>query len=115
MEKYFSFALRAIQLCQHLSEKEKEFVLSRQILRSGTSIGANLEENRGVRSSSDFHAMISNVYKEARETSCRLDLLHASKHLTERQLDNLHTGHEELIRISSAAQLTMKTKIQKGK
>jgi len=54
MEKSFSFALRIIKLYQHLSDRKKEFVLSKQILRSGTSIGANLEESRGAQSSSEF-------------------------------------------------------------
>ena len=115
MEKSFSFALRIVRLYQHLSDKKKEFVLSKQILRSGTSIGANLEESRGAQSASDFQAKISIAYKEARETSYWLRLLHASKYLTERQFNSLHADCEELIRILSATQLTMKTKIQKGK
>ena len=115
MEKSFSFALRIIKLYQHLSDKKKEFVLSKQILRSGTSIGANLEESRGAQSPSDFQAKISIAYKEARETSYWLRLLYASKYLTERQFGSLYADCEELIRILSATQLTMKTKIQKGK
>ena len=115
MEKSFSFALRIIKLYQHLSDKKKEFVLSKQILRSGTSIGANLEESRGAQSSSDFQAKISIAYKEARETSYWLRLLYASKYLTERQFISLHADCEELIRILNATQFTMKTKIQKGK
>ena len=115
MEKSFPFALRIVRLYQHLSDKKKEFVLSKQILRSGTSIGANLEESRGAQSASDFQAKISIAYKEARETSYWLRLLHASKYLTERQFNSLHADCEELIRILSATQLTMKTKIQKGK
>ena len=54
IEQSFSFALRIIKLYQHLSDRKKEFVLSKQILRSGTSIGANLEESRGAQSSSEF-------------------------------------------------------------
>ena len=115
MEKSFSFALRIIKLYQHLSNKKKEFILSKQILRSGTSIGANLEESRGAQSSSDFQAKISIAYKEARETSYWLRLLYASEYLTERQFNSLHADCEELIRILSATQLTMKTKIKKGK
>ena len=109
MEKSFAFALRVIRLYQHLSDRKKEFVLSRQDLRAGTSIGANLEETR---SSADFQAKISIAYKEARETSYWLRLLHASKYLTERQFNSLHSDCEELIRILGATQLTMKTKIK---
>ncbi len=116
LEKSFAFALRIIKLYQHLSDKKKEFVLSKQILRAGTSIGANLEESRGAQSSSDFQAKISIAYKEARETSYWLRLLYASKYLTERQFNSLHSDCENLIRILGATQFTMKNKIQnKGK
>ncbi len=115
VEKSFAFALRIVKLYQHLSEKKKEFVLSKQVLRSGTSIGANLEESRGAQSPSDFQAKISIAYKEARETDYWLRLLYAAKYLTERQFDSVHRDCEELIRILGATQLTMKTKIQKGK
>ena len=114
MEKSFSFALRIVKLYQHLSEKKKEYVLSKQVLRSGTSIGANLEGSRGTQSSPDFQAKISIAYKEARETSYWLRLLFASKYLTERQFNSLHADCEELIRILGSTQLTMRTKIQKG-
>ena len=113
LEKSFAFALRIVKLYQHLSDKKKEFVLSKQILRSGTSIGANLEESRGAQSPSDFQAKISIAYKESRETSYWLRLLYASKYLTERQFNSLYGDCEELIRILGATQLTMKTKIQK--
>ena len=115
MEKSFVFALRIVKLYQHLTDKKKEFVLSKQILRSGTSIGANLEESRGAQSSSDFQAKISIAYKEARETAYWLRLLHASKYLTDRQFNSVHSDCEELVRILGATQLTMKIKIKKGK
>ena len=114
MEKSFLFALRIVELYQHLSEKKKEFVLSKQVLRSGTSIGANPEESRGAQSSPDFQAKISIAYKEARETSYWLRLLFDSKYLTGRQFNSLHADCEELIRILGFTQLTMRTKIQKG-
>ena len=114
LEKSFSFALRIVKLYQHLSEKKKEFVLSKQVLRSGTSIGAILEESRGAQTPSDFQTKISIAYKEARETSYWLRLLFASKYLTERQFVSLHADCEELIRMLGSTQLTMKTKLQKG-
>jgi len=113
LEKSFSFALRIVKLYQHLSEKKKEFVLSKQVLRSGTSIGANLEESRGAQTPSDFQTKISIAYKEVRETSYWLRLLFASKYLTARQFSSLHADCEELIRILGSTQLTMKTKLQK--
>ena len=115
MEKSFAFALRIVKLYQNLNGKKKEFVLSKQVLRSGTSIGANLEESRGAQSSSDFQAKISIAYKEARETAYWLRLLHASKYLTDRQFSSIHSDCEELVRILGATQLTMKIKNKKGK
>ena len=78
LEKSFSFALRIVKLSQHLSEKKEEFILSKQVLRSGTSIGVNPEESRGAQTPSDFQTKISIAYKEARETSYWLRLLFAS-------------------------------------
>ena len=112
-EKAFLFALRIVKLHRHLSTRKNEFVLSKQILRSGTSIGANLEESLGAQSPSDFQAKISIAYKEALETSYWLRLLHASKYITEKQFVSIHNDCEELIRILGATQLTMKNKLQK--
>ncbi len=113
-EKAFAFALRIVKLHRHLSERKKEFVLSKQVLRSGTSIGANLEESLGAQSPSDFQAKISIAYKEALETSYWLRLLRASKYITEKQFDSIHTDCNELIKILGATQLTMKKKLDKG-
>ena len=113
-EKAFAFALRIVKLHRHLSEKKKEFVLSKQVLRSGTGIGANLEESLGAQSSSDFQAKISIAYKEALETSYWLRLLRESKYITERQFDSIHADCGELIRILGATQLTMRKKLDKG-
>ena len=68
LEKSFAFAFRIVKLYQHLSDRKKEFVLSKQILRSGTSIGANFEEAHGAQSDSDFNSKISIAYKEASST-----------------------------------------------
>jgi four helix bundle protein len=67
-EKSFAFALRIVRMYRHLTEKRKEFVLSKQILRSGTSIGANVEEAIGGQSGRDVLAKFNIAYKEARET-----------------------------------------------
>ena len=112
--KSFSFALRIVKLYQHLSDRKKEFVLSKQVLRSGTSIGANVEESQGAQSPSDFQAKISIAYKEALETAYWLRLLNASKFITERQFDSIYSDCSELIRILGSTQLTMRRKLQKG-
>jgi len=112
-DKAFAFALRIVKLHRHLSEKKKEFVLSKQILRSGTSIGANLEESLGAQSPSDFQAKISIAYKEALETSYWIRLLRASKYITEKQFDSIYADCNELIKILGATQLTMRKKLDK--
>lgn len=73
--KSFQFALKIIELYKDLRFKQKEFILSGQILKSGTSIGANIEEAIGGISRKDFAAKISIAYKEARETRCWLKLM----------------------------------------
>ena len=113
-DKAFAFALRIVKLHRHLSDRKKEFVLSKQVLRSGTSIGANLEESIGAQSPSDFQAKISIAYKEALETSYWLRLLRASRYITEKQFDSIHADCEELIKILGSAQLTMRKKLDKS-
>ncbi len=115
LEKSFDFALRIVKLYQHLSERKKEFVLSKQILRSGTSIGANLEEAHGAQSDLDFQSKISIAYKEARETSYWLRLLKASNYITEKQFGSIYLDCEELIKITTSIQLSMKNKINERK
>ena len=112
-DKSFSFALRIIKLYRHLSDRKNEFVLSKQVLRSGTSIGANVEESLGAQTPSDFQAKISIAYKEALETAYWLRLLHASKLITERQFDSIYSDCSELIRILGSTQLTMRRKLKK--
>ncbi len=67
-EKSFAFAVRIVHLYKFLTEEKIEFILSKQLLRSGTSIGANVEEAIGGQSSRDFYAKLSISYKEARES-----------------------------------------------
>jgi len=66
--KSYDFAVRIVKLYKHLSQEKKEFVLSKQLLRSGTSIGANIEEAIGGQSRKDFFAKLTKAYKEARES-----------------------------------------------
>ncbi len=112
MQKSFLFAIRIIRLYQFLQTK-KEFVISKQILRSGTSIGANIEEALGANSNKDFVAKMTIVYKEARETKYWLKLLQETKILTKHQSDSLINDCEELLRITGSIIKTLKTKTLK--
>jgi four helix bundle protein len=79
-----------------LSESKKEYILSKQVLRSGTSIGANVEEALGGQSKADFIAKLPIAYKEARETSYWLRLLKDTDYLTEKEFESIHADAEEL-------------------
>lgn len=107
-QKSYSFALRIIKLYSYLTENKKEYVLSKQILRSGTSIGANVEEALGAQSKSDFIAKLSIAYKEARETSYWIRLLKDSNYLIDKEFDSIMADIEELLRIITKIQKTSK-------
>lgn len=96
-EKSFDFALEIIDLYILLS-KENEYIISKQVLKSGTSIGANVEESIAAQSSKDFVSKLSIAAKEARETRYWLKLLNKSK-LTEINVDNHLKDIEEIIKI----------------
>jgi four helix bundle protein len=109
-QKSFAFAVRIINLSRYLTDNG-EFVISKQILRSGTSIGANIEEAIGSCSAKEFLAKFSIVYKEARETLYWLKLLQESKMLDQNQSESLVNNCEELLRIIGSIQKTMKRKL----
>ena len=97
LDKSYAFALEVVQVYQAMTEK-KEFVLSKQLLRSGTSIGANVEEAQGAQSTKDFISKLSIACKEARETRYWLRLLDQSQLCPLNYLPLLERV-EELIRI----------------
>ena len=107
-EKSYAFAIRTVKLYRHLSEKKKEFVLSRQLLRSGTAIGANVEEAIGGQSRADFLSKISIAYKEARETRYWLRLLNDTGFLAPREFASIFADAVELCRILSKIITTTK-------
>ncbi len=107
-QKSFAFAIRVVNAYKYLTEQKKEFVLSKQLLRSGTSIGANVEEATGGQSKKDFIAKISISYKEARETKYWLNLLTATDYLDEKLSKSLLDDAEELCKILSSILLTTK-------
>jgi four helix bundle protein len=98
-EKSYKFAIRIVNLYRYLCENKNEYVLSKQILRSGTSIWANIEEAIGWHSKKDFNAKISVSYKEARETDYWLRLLKDTGYITEKEFIDIRNDCEELLRI----------------
>ena len=93
------FALRIVKLYKHLTKEKKEFVISNQLLRSGTSIGANVTEAEYGISKADFRAKMSIALKEAAETEYWLNLLYKSEYLTKREYDSLKSDLSPIIRI----------------
>jgi len=98
-EKSFAFAVRLVKLYKYLCDEKREFVLSKQLLRSGTSIGANVEEAIGGHSGKDFIFKLSIAYKEARETIYWLKLLQAASFLSEEQAKSVLKDAEEICKI----------------
>ena len=97
--KSFAFALRVVKLAKHLQTEKKEFVLSKQILRSGTAIGALIREAEHAQSKADFISKMSIALKEANETDYWLDLLHQSEYLTPESHASIHPDIQELIKL----------------
>lgn len=107
-EKTYAFALRVIKLYNYLIETNKEYVLSKQILRNGTSIGANVEEAIGGHSKKDFIARIQIAYKEAREVHYWLRLLRDSNYIDDKLAESLLSDCEEIVAILTAILKTSK-------
>ena len=106
--KSYNFALRIIKVYKYLSQEKKEFVLSKQLLRSGTSIGANIEESIGGQSKADFFAKLTIAYKETRESKYWIRLLRDSECLTVDQAEDLLKDVEELLKIIGSIQKTVR-------
>lgn len=109
-QKSFAFAIRIVNAYKYLRFEKNEFVLSKQLLRAGTSIGANIEEAIGGQSEKDFLSKISISYKEARETVYWLKLLQATEFLSKLEATSLIDEAEELCKILGKIQITIKNK-----
>ena len=109
-DKSKSFALRIIKLYTFLKEDKNEYVLSRQILRSGTSIGANIRESKNAQSNLDFIYKLSIALKEADETAYWLELLVESYIITQNQFDSLYSDLKEIISLLTSIIKTTKNK-----
>jgi four helix bundle protein len=107
-EKSYQFALRIVKLFKFIADKKKEYILSKQILRSGTSIGANIEEAGHGQSKTDFVHKLSIAQKEAAETHYWLRLLRGSDFLTVKQAESLLSDCEEIQKMLTASIKTAK-------
>ena len=109
-DKSRDFAIRVINCYKYLTEEKKEFVLSKQLLKSGTSIGANCRESKNAQSRGDFQSKLSIALKEADETEYWLDLLHATDYLDDKLFNSLNDDCVELIKLLTAIVKSLKDK-----
>lgn len=114
-DKSFQFAVRIVNLCRYLNEEKREYVLSKQLLRSGTSIGANIAEAQQPQSNSDFAAKLSISLKETTETKYWLRLLAATNYLTAREAESMLADCTELEKLLTTIIKTTRTKLNNGK
>lgn len=107
-EKSKNFALRIIALYKYLCDEKKEFILSKQLLRSGTSIGANIAEANCACSRKDFLAKMYIAFKESAETAYWLELLYKAQYLTREQYDSINADCAELQKLLSSITKSLK-------
>lgn len=109
------FAVRIVKLYKYLCNEKSEFVLSKQLLRSGTSIGANIAESECAISEKDFLSKIYIALKECSETIYWLELLYETDYLTQSELESVRSDCIEIKKILSATTKTVKSKLERNK
>lgn len=108
-EKSFEFAVRIVNLYKYLTNEKKEFILAKQLLRSGTGIGANIAEAERAQSKADFISKISIALKEANETAYWLKLLYRTDYMDVKQFESMYKDLDEIISILVAICNTSKS------
>ena len=108
--KSFNLAISIVNLYKYLVETKKEYVMSKQILKSGTSIGANVRESQSAESKSDFIHKLSISLKEVRETSYWMELLFKTEFISDEQFESINNDIAELKKIISSIILTTRQK-----
>ena len=110
--KTVDFAVRIVRFYQYLCKEKKEYVLSKQILRSGTSIGANVRESRNAQSKADFINKLNVALKEADETQYWLEIMERAEIIDFKQIERLHNNLNEIISILVSSIKTVKKKLK---
>ena len=113
-DKSKDFALKIIKLYKHLNSEHCEYVLFQQLLKSGTSIGANIAESETAISQKDFLSKIYIALKECNETLYWLDLLYETDYITDNQFQSLKSDCEEMRRMMSATTKTMLSNMERN-
>jgi four helix bundle protein len=107
-DKSFAFAVRIVKLCQYLNQEKREFVLAKQVLRSGTAIGALIREAEHGESRADFVHKLAIALKEANETHYWLELLHQTEYIDLKSFESINQDCTELLKLLTA--IVKKTK-----
>lgn len=110
LDKSKALALRVIRMYKYLCEEKKEFVLSKQVLRSGTSVGANAREANRSQSTNEFIAKLNISLKEADETLYWLELLHESDYIDDDEFNSIYNDTEEVLKLLVSIIKTSNTK-----
>ncbi len=111
-EKTLTFAIRIVKLYQYLTDEKKEFVMSKQILRSGTNPGAMVREAMNAESGLDFIHKLSIAQKEIAETAYWLEILHATNYLNEAEFISMENDANEIMRLLRSSILTRKENLK---
>lgn len=109
--KSFQFALDIVQLYKYLKDDRREYVLSKQILRAGTSVGANIRESQNAESKADFVHKLAIAQKECDETMFWLELLLESEYITKEKFEPLYSNSNEILKMLRSSILTIKNKL----
>ena len=112
-EKSFDFALRIVNLYKYLYADKKEYVMSKQLLRSGTSVGATISESEYSESKADFIHKLSIGQKEINESIYWIRLLHKSNYLADSEFESIYSNADELLRLLTSSIKTAKANLQK--
>lgn len=113
LTKTRAFSVRIVRLCRYLREEKKEYILSKQLLRSGTSIGANVHEGKYGQSTDDFISKHSIALKEAAETEYWLDLLYETDYLSKTEYESIANDCTDLVRMLTSIVNTTKSNNKK--
>jgi four helix bundle protein len=111
-EKSFRFAVRIVNLYKYLCEDKREFVLSKQVLRSGTSVGAMVREAEYSESNADFIHKMAIAQKEINETIYWLELLKETEYISDKEFDSIHVDAIAIIKMITSSIKTIKSKLK---
>ncbi|TAE08890.1 MAG: four helix bundle protein [Bacteroidetes bacterium] len=112
--KSFAFAIRIVKLYQYLVSEKKEYVITKQLLRSGTAVGALVREAQNAESLKDFVHKLGIAQKECDETSYWLELLKATDYITDKEFASINNEAVELLKMTRSAIITSKNKLSKN-